>query len=252
MRLLPAWARGDRRRDELEDEVTRLRGILQDSPSGIVVIDADSRVVEWSRQCERLFIWTRAEAVGADLGSLIIPERYRGAHARGVRAYMRTGRSNLIGKASLALTAIRKDGVEISVRLSLALCRSRPPHFVGFVQDASHLDRLQADLAEVHRLKRTADALIANLDGAVAVLNADLRVVFCNAEFDAFQGDRSMTEIAAELDIGDALTTQGKGTRYVTTTLVHRTRTVYNVRVHGLSIEGQAHVMLMVREEASC
>ncbi len=250
---LPLCCRQDRAgAKEAAAEASRLRSILHDSPSGIIVIDSDSVVCEWSKQCERLFLWTREEAVGSDLKQLIIPLRHRGGHSRGIERYMRTGRSNLLGKPSLALTAIRKDGVEVSVRLSLALCKGGDGrnNFVGFLQDASHLDRLQADLREVYRLKRTADALIAGLDGAVAVLNDDLRIIFCNAEFDAYQCDRSTTEIAAELDIADTLRThtQRKNARSLHTVLVERTNTIYTVRVHNLNIEGQGgHVMLILR-----
>jgi PAS domain S-box-containing protein len=56
-------------------------------------MDAAGRIVEFNPAAERAFGYTREEAVGQDMASLIIPEMLRNRHRAGLAAYLKTGRS---------------------------------------------------------------------------------------------------------------------------------------------------------------
>ena len=60
--------------------------ILDSALDCIITMDADGRVVEFNPAAERVFGYTRAEAVGRELAELIIPPSLREAAPRGPAA----------------------------------------------------------------------------------------------------------------------------------------------------------------------
>ena len=67
-----------------ESADVRANARLDASLDAIISIDEHGRVVEWNRQAEITFGWTRVEAMDKELAGLIIPERYRTRHAQGL------------------------------------------------------------------------------------------------------------------------------------------------------------------------
>jgi PAS domain S-box-containing protein len=60
---------------EQEAENARLAAIVASSGNAIVSVSAETRrILTWNRAAERLFGWTEAEAVGADVGLLVPPD----------------------------------------------------------------------------------------------------------------------------------------------------------------------------------
>ena len=54
-------------------------------------MDAGGEVTDWNGQAHSLFGWSREEAIGRELATLIIPEEHRAAHREGIARFMRTG-----------------------------------------------------------------------------------------------------------------------------------------------------------------
>jgi len=64
---------GERKRTEreIEERWLYLKGVLEAAPDAIVTMDAQQQVVEWNSGAERLFGYSRQEAIGRNLDSLI-------------------------------------------------------------------------------------------------------------------------------------------------------------------------------------
>lgn len=101
-----------RRREEA------LRSVLDSANDAYIAIDPDSRIVDWNPQAERTFGWPRREAVGRTLTELIMPPRYRIAHARGLERYLETGEGPVLYK-TVQLEALDRDGREFPVELTI-------------------------------------------------------------------------------------------------------------------------------------
>jgi diguanylate cyclase (GGDEF)-like protein/PAS domain S-box-containing protein len=113
------------------------RRVVHDSPEGFVAIDEQGRVLEWNAACQRMFGWTAGEAVSRPLADLIVPERLREAHLRGLRRYIATGQAHVVGQP-LVLPAVRRDGAELAVEMTISPARMRRHTvFYAFLHDAT-------------------------------------------------------------------------------------------------------------------
>jgi len=123
-------------------------------------MDSLGRVVGFNTAAEQAFGYARAEVMGRDMAELIIPERLRDAHRRGLARYLATGEGPVLGRR-LELTAMRASGAEFPVELAIVrLPGAEPPLFSGFIRDLSlhrSTDEALRTLAESNAAAR-ADA----------------------------------------------------------------------------------------------
>jgi PAS domain S-box-containing protein len=129
--------------EALTREVAERRSITDTALDAFVQIDQAGTIVEWNPQAEATFGWPRREAVGQLLGALIVPPAHRAHHAQGLARFLRTGESTILGKR-MELAALRRDGREITVELTITALR-RPDGFIfnGFIRDVT--DRIAAE-----------------------------------------------------------------------------------------------------------
>ncbi len=128
----------DRKRNEL-----RVAAILQGALDAIVLIDASGRVLEFNPAAEHKFGYPRGEAIGRELAELVIEPALRDAHRRGLRRYLASGESAIVGRR-VELRAMRSDGSLFDAELSvISLPAGGAPVFAGFVRDIT--DRKQAE-----------------------------------------------------------------------------------------------------------
>ncbi len=107
----------------------------------IVIMDSDGRVREFNPAAEQVFGYSRAEAIGRPMSELIIPERFRAAHERGLAHYLETGEASILGQR-VSLTAVRSDGTELPVELAIAAVPGRSGAlFAGYIRDLSEQKR---------------------------------------------------------------------------------------------------------------
>ncbi len=146
--------------------------MLEAALDAIVAMDADGNVVEWNAAAETTFGYTRDEVIGARMGDLIVPEHLREAHRKGLARYLETGEARVMGQR-LELPAIRKDGTEFPVELTITqVGLAGPPMFMGHVRDISA--RKTAD--ELLQRRIVQQAAVASL-GREAIVATGLDAV---------------------------------------------------------------------------
>src|SRR5438067_3550222 len=113
------------------------RGILDTALDCIITIGSGGHVLEFNPAAERVFGFSRDEAIGKELADLIIPPRMREQHRRGLAHYLKTGEGPVIGKR-IEIAGVRKDGSEILVELTItALKIDHEPLFTAYLRDIS-------------------------------------------------------------------------------------------------------------------
>src|SRR4028119_893602 len=155
-----------------------LAPILDTVLDSVVVMDRDGVVRAWNQHAQSIFGWSAAEAIGHNLGELIVPPSLREAHNRGLRRFNAEGIARVLDKR-LELTGLRRDGSELPIELAVTLLsRDGSDAFVGFLRDISgrraaeaqleyqvRESRLMLQLSELAASDKPFDeALVATLD----------------------------------------------------------------------------------------
>jgi len=95
-----------------------LNHLLDMSVDAIVSIDERDRIILWNPAAERVFGYTKAEALKMTVSELM-PESYREGHRNGIKRFVKTEQPALIGR-TVEIEALRKDGAVFSVELNIA------------------------------------------------------------------------------------------------------------------------------------
>lgn len=113
-----------RKRDE-----QLLRSVLEAAPTAMVVSDEGGRIVLANSTAEKLFGYGKGELAWREIEDLV-PQRLRGAHRIHRTSFHANPHARPMG-AGLELWAVRKDGSEFPVEISLS------PAFTGGAGDAA-------------------------------------------------------------------------------------------------------------------
>lgn len=97
----------------------------------IIVSDARGSITLWNAAAERMFGFTREEALGQSL-DLIIPERLRSRHWDGYHKTMATGQTRY-GNDVLRVPAVHKDGRAMSIAFTVALLHTADGELAAIV-----------------------------------------------------------------------------------------------------------------------
>jgi PAS domain S-box-containing protein len=139
------------------------RGIIETALDAFVQMDESGRITDWNSQAETIFGWPRADAIGQRLIDLIVPELHRDAHRAGLERFLSTGENRILGRR-LEIDALRRDGYEIRVELSITELRRRDGIlFNGFIRDLT--DKIAAEERIRHAEKMEA---VGQLTGGIA------------------------------------------------------------------------------------
>jgi len=134
----------------------RKAAVLNSALDAVVTIDAQGRILEFNPSAERIFGYAAADAIGREMAELIIPHRLREKHRNGLAATVRTGEGAILNRR-LEMPALRSDGTEFSVELTIArISGTGPPVFTGFVRDITERQRLEKERADLLREAREA------------------------------------------------------------------------------------------------
>ncbi len=142
----------------LRESEAKFRSVMESAIDAIISGDVSGKIRAWNSAATALFQYTEEEVIGQPI-ELIIPERFREKHAKGLRRVSEGGRSNVIGK-TVELAALRKDGSEFPVELSLATWfLDEERYFTGIIRDIS--ERKQAEQKFRSVTESAIDAIIS-------------------------------------------------------------------------------------------
>jgi len=175
----------------------RSEAIIESTLDAFVAMDAEGRVMEWNRQAELIFGWSRDEALGRTVAEMIIPGQHRAAHLAGLSRFLATG-EGVVFNQRLVVSAMRRDGAEFPAELTLL-----EPHrngdssiFHAFVRDITKI----VDVADSLRGSESLyHSLVDRLPINVTRKNLSGRITFVNRTFCELVG-RSEDELVGKTD----------------------------------------------------
>ncbi|MCC6738992.1 MAG: PAS domain S-box protein [Planctomycetia bacterium] len=153
------------------------QSILQWAPDAVICIDQSGSILAWNPMAERIFGWTREEAVGRLLSDTIVPPSERARHAAGLARYDGLDDSGARTRR-FETTGLHKDG--FLVPLELTIIPEPTPDgwiFTAFLRDLSERRRLDAALRESEERFRMAfqhagiGMMLTDMDGRFIQVN---------------------------------------------------------------------------------
>jgi PAS domain S-box-containing protein len=126
---------------------SQLRLVIEASPTGMLMVDANGTIVLVNAQVEQLFGYDREELMGQTI-EMLVPERYRHQHARFRMAFFDELLTRAMG-AGRDLFGLRKDGSEVPIEVGLnPLATPRGTFVLSSVVDVTERKRAERALLE--------------------------------------------------------------------------------------------------------
>jgi PAS domain S-box-containing protein len=148
------------------EEKTRL--IVNNAFDAIIAMNADSLITTWNPQAEKIFGWTREQAVGQRAFETIISPGYRGSLEKGLKNFLDTGGIPIFNR-QIQITALHRDGHKFPIEMAISPARSGDNYiFITIIRDISERKKTEEELMR-HRInlrelvkERTAELIKAN------------------------------------------------------------------------------------------
>ncbi len=156
--------------DALSTPSARL-SLLEAAPDAMIVTDRSGRIVLMNAQAEKLFGYAREELLGRYI-EVLVPQRFHATHTQHREDYHRAPRVRPMG-AGLDLFAVRKDGSEFPVEISLSPIAIHGETYVSSaIRDMTARKEIEKALSE-----KNLELLNANLakDRFLAAMSHELR-----------------------------------------------------------------------------
>jgi PAS domain S-box-containing protein len=160
--------------EALRESEEKFRSISSSAQDALIMMGSKGNISYWNEAAERIFGYTKEEVIDRDLHRLLVPKKYLESSTKGLEGFKETGQGSAIGK-TIEMSALRKDGTEFSMELSLSSFQLEGQwHALGVIRDIS--DRKQA---EKERLQKEKLQGVLEMAGAAChELNQPLQVLF--------------------------------------------------------------------------
>jgi len=174
----------------LRESEARFRTISLAAQDAVIIVNENDEITFWNGAAERIFGYSAEEIVGRALHDYLAPQSARESYLRGFATFRQTGQGNAVGR-TLDLVALRKDGGEFPVELSLSAVHQNGQWMgIGILRDISdrarvleeldqhrhHLEDVVRDRTrELAQAKEQAEAATAAKSAFLAAMSHEIR-----------------------------------------------------------------------------
>ena len=159
-------------KEELKGSEELIRSITHSAADAIVAIDSEGKVFFWNTAAEKIFGYTTEEMINNTL-SKIIPDKYQSQHFSKIEKHHNEEKDKSVQRI-IQITAIRKDGDEFPIELSLSSWqKNNKKYFTGIIRDISERIRAEKELKKLSTAVEQSPSIIAitNTEGIIDYVN---------------------------------------------------------------------------------
>ncbi|MCH8331135.1 MAG: PAS domain S-box protein, partial [Bacteroidetes bacterium] len=176
----------------LSESEERFRSVSQSAYDAMISIDGFGKIIFWNQAATKMFGRSEAEVMGKTLAPLIVPVRFREAHAAGLKRVREGGEQHIIGKV-VELIGLRADGTEFPIELSLSRWKSeKEVFFNAIVRDITDRKEAEAQLKKTKKQAETASAMVEttlqNMGQGILMADGQGNILVYNDQFLAYVG----------------------------------------------------------------
>jgi PAS domain S-box-containing protein len=155
----------------------KFRALLEAAPDAMVIASSDGRIAVVNAQAEKLFGYTRDELIG-QLVERLIPGRFQAGHVGHRQHYVREPKARAMG-SDLELLAVRKDGSEFPVEISLSPIETEEGLLISSaIRDVTQ--RRQTEQVAKLASERLLSA-VESFHGSLTLYDSEDRLTLCNS-----------------------------------------------------------------------
>ena len=165
--------------EELMSSERKLRTITDSALDAVIMMDPDGNVAHWNPAAEEILGYSSEEMMGRPVHDVLTPAQYRQTASQGFAHFAASGKGAAVGK-TLELTALRKDGTEFPIDISVNAIEQNDGWWAVAVlrditdrkRDEQERSRLQERLVETSRLAGMSEVATGVLHNVGNVLNS--------------------------------------------------------------------------------
>jgi two-component system sensor kinase FixL len=175
-------------------------GVINSASDALVTIDQDHVIVGFNQEAERMFGYSRQEALGQDL-KLIVPPPFKEVHGDYLKRYLATREAHVLGRQR-RITARRRNGEEfpLSISFSVAEILGRL-YFTAIMRDISEYEAMEERVLQSERLAavgHTVAHIAHEIKNPLLIIGGFARQLLKTPEMDD-QARRKLHLISAEV-----------------------------------------------------
>ncbi|MCX8177275.1 MAG: PAS domain S-box protein [Candidatus Bathyarchaeota archaeon] len=167
-------------RKQLEAELRlseeRFRAISTFASDAIVLLDKSGTIIYWNPASEKIFGYTKEEAVGRKLSNLIVPLKY---HSTNSAILAKLVADNETTGKSFGMLAIKKDGSEFPIELTVSAFNIQDTSFVlTLIRDVSERKKMEDILK---RERDMLESITRNIGAGITIIDRNYHIVWANS-----------------------------------------------------------------------
>lgn len=179
LRYKQTIAKLDRLIEQEKGDKARIHAIVDSAFDALVRCNSKGEIISWSVRAEEMFGWSASEAKGSLVYKLIIPDRYRAAHRKGLANFLKTKEGTILNKV-IEIEALHHRGHEFPIELTISAIKIKGSYeFNAFIRDIS--ERKQAQAEQYLLAKVFSDAhegiVITDTKGTIVDVNPTFSVI---------------------------------------------------------------------------
>jgi PAS domain S-box-containing protein len=147
-----------RAQEALRESESHSRLIIETAHEAFVAIDVDGVIIDWNRQAENLFGWSREEVIGQRFEDTIMTPQGHHAEIEGYQRFLSTGEGMVLDQR-LEVMAKHRQGRQFPVELTIwPIQVGQTYRFNAFIHDISerkHMEHMRSDFVSfvTHQLR---------------------------------------------------------------------------------------------------
>ena len=119
----------------LNQQKIRARSVIESAHDAYICINTNSVITDWNPRSEKMFGWSRSEAIGKTLLETIIPTRFHAAHQHGIKMYLLNSNGPWLYRP-ITTSACHKQGSEIQIEMAIVpLSSAQDQEFYAFIRE---------------------------------------------------------------------------------------------------------------------